>query len=86
MLPAISDTHPAAEKVQFDAFRAMSPEQKMNTLLGMIEAGHILAMAGLSMRFPQEGPELLRRRLASLLLGSELAQKVYGPELPYPQN
>ncbi len=83
MLPAISDTHPAAEKVQIDALRIMSPERKMDTLVGMIEVGHTLAMAGLRMRFPQAGPEELRRRLASLLLGFELAARVYGPEPPF---
>ena len=39
-----------------------------------------LAMAGLRERFPEAGPEELRRRLATLCLGRELAAKVYGPE------
>jgi hypothetical protein len=39
----------------------------------------LLALAGLKSRYPDETPEQLRRRLADLLLGSELACKVYGP-------
>lgn len=82
MIPAISDTHPDAAKVQFDCFRAMSPEQKMTCLMGLIETGRTLALAGLRMRFPHADEEELQRRLASLLVGPELARKVYGPEPP----
>jgi len=39
----------------------------------------LLALAGLRQRFPQEDDELIRRRLADLLLGEEIALKVYGP-------
>jgi hypothetical protein len=39
-----------------------------------------LALAGLRERFPNASESELRRRLATLLLGPELAAKVYGPE------
>ena len=39
-----------------------------------------LALAGLRERFPEASPEELRRRLATVLLGPELATKVDGPE------
>jgi hypothetical protein len=39
----------------------------------------MLALAGLRQRFPQEDDERIRRRLADLLLGEEMALKVYGP-------
>jgi len=38
-----------------------------------------LALSGLKTRYPDDPPEILRRRLADLLLGPELACKVYGP-------
>jgi hypothetical protein len=37
-----------------------------------------LAMAGLRRRYPNADNEEIRRRLADLLLGEELAHKVYG--------
>lgn len=55
----------------------MSPEQKMRALNGIILTGRKLAMAGLRMRFPAAGPADLRRLLATLLLGPELAAKIY---------
>jgi hypothetical protein len=39
-----------------------------------------VALAGLRERFPSATPQQLRRRLAAILLGPELATQVYGPE------
>lgn len=39
----------------------------------------LLALDGLRRRYPEAEPEELRRRLADLLLGPELATKAYGP-------
>ena len=39
-----------------------------------------VALAGLRERFPSATPQELRRRLATILLGPQLATKVYGPE------
>lgn len=41
----------------------------------------MLALAGLRAQYPQATEAELRRRLASLLLGEELARRVYG-DLP----
>jgi hypothetical protein len=38
-----------------------------------------LLMAGLRHRFPQDPPEVLRRRLADLWLGPESSAAAYGP-------
>lgn len=38
-----------------------------------------MMLAGLRDRYPDDPPEKIRRRLADLLLGPELAAKVYGP-------
>ena len=42
-------------------------------------ASRELALAGLKMRHPDDPPSRLRRRLADLWLGPELAAKAYGP-------
>jgi hypothetical protein len=39
-----------------------------------------MALAGLRQRHPDDTPEQRRRRLAALLLGSELATRAYGPD------
>jgi len=80
-MPApLSDTHPAAENVQIEILRSMTAAQKFQLVNGLIMTGRTLSLACLRDRFPNAGPKELRRRLATLLLGSELATKVYGPE------
>jgi hypothetical protein len=39
----------------------------------------MLALAGLRDRHPGASPDELRRRLADVLLGADLAERVYGP-------
>jgi hypothetical protein len=79
-----SDTHPAAEKVQIEILRSMSAAERFRVLNELIITGRILSLSGLQARFPKASPKELRRRLATLLLGSELATTVYGPEPPPP--
>jgi len=76
----LSDTHRAAEKVQIEILRAMTADEKLRMLNDLIVTGRILSLSCLRDRFPTADPEELRRRLATLLLGPELATKVYGPE------
>jgi hypothetical protein len=78
-----SDTHPTAEKVQIEILRSMSAAERFRVLNDLIVTGRTLSLACLRDRFPKAGPEELRRRLATLLLGPELATTVYGPE-PHP--
>lgn len=58
----------------------MPDAQRFRELNDLIVTGRILSLACLEDRFPKAGPEELRRRLATLLLGPELATRVYGPE------
>jgi hypothetical protein len=74
------DTHPAAEKVQIEILRSMPAADRFRLLNELIVTGRTLSRSSLQERFPKAGPEELRRRLASLLLGPELATVVYGPE------
>ncbi len=72
------DTDPKMEALQIRLLRQASPARKMELLAGLNAAAHALALSGLRSRFPQADENELRRRLASLLLGEELARKVYG--------
>jgi len=80
MTPKISDTSPEAERVQIQILRAMPSWRKFKLVNDMIVTSRKLALAGLRARFPGASEQELRRRLATLLLGPELASKAYGPE------
>jgi hypothetical protein len=73
-----SDTHPKVEALQIELWRQASPTRKMHMLAQLNASVRILALAGLRSRYPNAAETELRRRLADLLLGEELARKVYG--------
>ena len=73
-----SDTHPKVEALQIELWRQASPTRKMHMLAQLNASVLILALAGLRSRYPNASETELRRRLADLLLGEELARKVYG--------
>ena len=71
-----ADTDPRIEKIQIEMFRQVSPAHKMRMVAQMNYTVRTFMMAGLKQRNPEATPETLRRMLAALLLGDELAQKV----------
>jgi len=73
------DTHPDAERVLIGLLRGASPARKMAMLLDANRTVRTLALTGLRERHPNDSPARLRRRLADLWLGPELAAKAYGP-------
>jgi hypothetical protein len=73
------DTHPEAEKVLIELLRKAPPWRKLEMVGQLNRTVRTLALNGLMLRYPVDSPVKLRRRLADLLLGSELAEKVYGP-------
>jgi hypothetical protein len=75
------DTHPEAEAVLIRLLREAPPWRKLEIVDQLTQSVKLLALAGLRQRFPQENDEHIRRRLADLLLGEEVALKVYGPLL-----
>jgi hypothetical protein len=79
MRPLAEDTHPDAEHVLIELLRGASPARKMAMVLSANRTARALALAGLRERHPGESPSRLRRRLADLWLGPELAAKAYGP-------
>lgn len=72
------DTRPEAEAVLIRLLREAPPWRKLEMIGQMNEAVKIMVRSGLKERFPNDTPEMLQRRMADLLLGAELALKVYG--------
>lgn len=73
------DTSPEAEAVMLGIYRRMPPWRKVELVDDAIRTARFLAMAGLRARYPDESPARLRRRLLGLVLGEEMAAKIYGP-------
>jgi len=78
MTSLYSDTDPKMEALQIRLWREAGPARKMEMVAELNSAARLLALSGLHSRYPQAGEAELRRRLADLLLGEELARKVYG--------
>ncbi|WP_420644430.1 hypothetical protein [Candidatus Leptofilum sp.] len=78
MTALYTDTHPKMEALQIELWRQASPTKKMNMLAQLNASARTLALTGLRAQYPDATEAELRRKLADLLLGEELAQKVYG--------
>ena len=73
------DTSAEAEQVLIDLLRRAPAWRKLRMVEDTNQSVKDLLLAGLRERFPQDPPAVLRRRLADLWLGSELAGEAYGP-------
>jgi hypothetical protein len=73
------DTHPEIERLQIERLQQMPAGRKLELVGEMNRTLHLLALAGLRQRYPDDSPAQCRRRLADLVLGAELAAQVYGP-------
>jgi hypothetical protein len=73
-----ADTHPEAERVQIELLRRAPAWRKLQMVDEMNQTVRTLALSGLRQRFPRATDAALRRRLADLWLGEELAARVYG--------
>jgi len=76
----LTDTSPEAERVQIEGLRSMPSWQKFQLWNDLNMAMRQVALVGLRERFRAASPEELRRRLATILLGPELAAQAFGPE------
>jgi hypothetical protein len=72
-----SDTHPKIEQMQIEVIRRMPSWKKFSIVDGLNETVKTLAITGLKQRNPNATPEQIHRMLAELMLGQELARKVY---------
>jgi len=78
MRPYYPDTDPKMEALQIQLLRQAAPWRKMQMVSQLNHAARTLAVVGLRRRFPYAGEGEIQGRLARLLLGDELARKVYG--------
>ncbi len=74
-----ADTDPEAEAILLRRMREMTLAQKMEVVRGLNRMARTLALAGLRQRHPEGTEAQIERRLMDLILGEELAAKVYGP-------
>jgi hypothetical protein len=72
-----SDTHPKMEALQIEFIRRMPAWKKISVVDGLNETVKTLAASGIKQRHPNATPEQIQRMLAELMLGQELARKVY---------
>lgn len=72
-----SDTHPKIEALQIELIRRMPAWKKIAIVDGLNETVKTLAISGIKQRHPNATPEQVHRMLAELMLGAELARKVY---------
>jgi hypothetical protein len=79
MVTLSPDTDPRIEKLQIEGLRHMPPARKMALVNAMNRMVRSFALAGLRERYPDDSPAQLRRRLADLILGPDLAARAYGP-------
>ena len=79
MMKIHSDTHPVVTAMQIELMRRLTPAQKLAMVAQLSHTVRTLALSGLKSCYPDEPPEKLKRRLADLILGADLAREVYGP-------
>ncbi len=72
-----SDTHPKMEAAQIEFIRRMPAWKKISMVDDLNETVKTLAVSGLKQRHPEAAPAQVHRMLAELMLGAELARKVY---------
>ncbi len=84
MFETFSDTRPEISALQRNLLRQVGPARKLAMLGQMNQTVKTLALSGLRSRYPDESPEVLRRRLADLVLGPSLARLAYGPMVDKP--
>jgi hypothetical protein len=71
------DTHPKMEALQIELIRRMPAWKKLSIVDGLNETVKTLAISGIKQRHPTATPEQIQRMLAEIMLGAELARKVY---------
>lgn len=81
MARLFEDTDQRTEEVLVRMLRQAPPWRKMQMVAELNATVKLMLLAGLRQRYPNASETELRQRLAGLLLGEELARKVYG-DLP----
>jgi hypothetical protein len=72
------DTDPAVEERQIEAWRRMTPAQKLRIVSELVRASEELALAGIEQRHPDATGRELELRLAALRLDRDLMVRWLG--------
>jgi hypothetical protein len=72
-----SDTDSKIEQMQIESIRKMPSWKKFAAVDDLNETVKIFALSGLKQRHPEATAVQLQRMLADILLGQDLAKKVY---------
>jgi hypothetical protein len=75
--PLAADSSPAAERLQIDLWRRMSPLDKARTVSALTRATQELSLAGIRLRHPDASERECLLRLAELKLGREWTVRIY---------
>jgi hypothetical protein len=75
-----ADTSRAAEDIQVERWRAMSPSERADLISSLCRTVDAFALAGIKLRHPGASERECFLRLAAIKLGADLARRVY-PEL-----
>ena len=79
---ALSDTSVDAARAYTGLVGRMTPIERLERMLDLSRAAHLLALGGLRRRFPAASQRELLLRLAVLRLGPDLVQRAYGWRAP----
>jgi len=80
MALTFSETFPDLDSEQLEIIREMPFCEKLQIIDELILQSRRTVMDRLREHYPHETPKKIRRRFATVWLGSSLATKVYGPE------
>ena len=72
------DTARSAEKAQLEVLKTLPAWRKLELLDEACRTTRTVMMAGLHSRFPEVPEAEIRRMLMDLLLGEEIAERVWG--------
>ena len=72
------DTHPDAERVQFDIWRRMTSEQKLDIVFSLMAATRRQAELGIRERHPDASDREVQLRLFSTWLDRDTMIRAYG--------
>lgn len=75
------DTAYWAERLQFDAWRKLSPGEKAGLVSAMCGTAHELCLTGLRQQYPHAAEEELELRAAVRRLGADVVARVTGRRL-----
>lgn len=76
--PEARDPAEAMDELVFDAFRRMSPAERLELAAAASRSLEELSIAGLRQRFAGLPQEELRRRAGVIRLGADLARRAFG--------